>query len=136
MDEELEEFGVFRSRSPQGVFVDIFSAAGPLGEAILDRRRRIELGGRSLWFIAPEDLAVLKAFSERPRDFEDLVSLSSVVGVELDIAYIRRWAKRLDESIGGDDVSERIERALAQNAPAVGVARRRTKTKKKRTRRR
>jgi predicted nucleotidyltransferase len=86
MEEELERFGVFRSRSQGGVFVDIFSAAGPLGEAILDRRKRIEIAGRSLWLIAPEDLAILKAFSERPRDYEDLVNLSAVVGADLDVA--------------------------------------------------
>lgn len=114
MEEEIEQFGVFRSRSAGGVFLDIFSAAGPLGEAILDRRRSITLAGRPIWFIAPEDLAILKAFSDRPRDFEDLVNLSAVTGVELDTRYIRRWAKRLDDSIGGNDVSERVERALAQ----------------------
>jgi hypothetical protein len=117
MDEELEQFGVFRSKSEGGVFVDIFSAAGPLGEAILDHRRSVEVAGKALWFIAPEDLAVLEAFSERPRDFEDLVNLSAVVGTKLDIANIRHWAKQLDESIGGNDVSERVERALAQNKP-------------------
>jgi len=117
MDEELEQFGVFRSKSGGGVFVDIFSAVGPLGEAILDRRKSVEVAGRALWFIAPEDLAVLKAFSERPRDFEDLVNLSAVVGARMDVAYIRRWAKQLDESIGGNDVSERLEKALAQNKP-------------------
>lgn len=48
MDEELEQFGVFRSKSGGGVFVDIFSAAGPLGEAILDRRKSVEVAGRAL----------------------------------------------------------------------------------------
>ena len=113
MAEELERFGVFRSRSEGDVFVDIFSAVGPLGEAILARRRRVDVAGRSLWFIAPEELAVLKAFSERPRDFEDLVSLSAVVGAKLDVAYVRRWARQLDDSIGGNDVTERVEKALA-----------------------
>jgi hypothetical protein len=117
MEGELERFGVFRSRSRGRVFVDIFSAVGPLGEAILDRRKRVEVAGRSLWFVAPEELAVLKAYSERPRDFEDLVNLSAVVGAKLDVPYIRQWARQLDESIGGSDVSERVERALAQRSP-------------------
>jgi hypothetical protein len=125
---ELEQFGVFRSRSDGGVFVDIFSAVGPLGEAILGRRKSIGVAGRSLWFIAPEELAVLKAFSERPRDFEDLVNLSAVVGSRLDVAYIREWAKQLDESIGGNDVTERVERALAhgKQKPQPGKRKRRT----------
>lgn len=124
MDEELERFGVFRSRSEGGVFVDIFSATGPLGEAILERRKSVEVAGKSLWFIAPEGLAILKAFSERPRDFEDLVSLSAVVGAKMDVAYVRRWARMLDDSIGGNDVSERVERALAQNKPKTPRAKR------------
>lgn len=41
MEEELERFGVFRSRSADGIFVDIFPAVGPLGEAILERRKSI-----------------------------------------------------------------------------------------------
>jgi hypothetical protein len=48
MEAELEKFGVFRSRSPEGVFVDIFSAVGPLGEAILDRRKSVAVPPPSL----------------------------------------------------------------------------------------
>ena len=118
MEEELERYGVFRSRSPDGVFVDIFPAVGPLGEAILERRKSISVAGRPLWFIAPEELAVLKAFSDRPRDFEDLVNLSVVVGPKLDVLYIQQWARRLDESLGGNEVSERVEDALRQRKPA------------------
>jgi hypothetical protein len=103
MNEELERFGVFRSRSAEGVFVDVFSTNGPLGAAILDRRKRIDLQGRSLWFIAADDLIVLKAFSERPRDTEDLANLLAV-GRDLDLDYVLAWAKRLDASIGGNDV--------------------------------
>jgi predicted nucleotidyltransferase len=118
MEEELERFGVFRSRSPDGVFVDIFPAVGPLGEAILERRKSISVTERHFWFIAPEELAVLKAFSDRPRDFEDLVNLSAVVGPKLDVLYIQQWARRLDESLGGNEVSERVENALRQRKPA------------------
>lgn len=127
MDGELERFGVFRSRAGSGVFLDIFGAVGPLGEAILARRRSILLAGRSLWFIAPEELAVLKAFSERERDFEDLVNLSSVMGAKLDVAYVLDWAKQLDRSIGGDDVSDRVTRALvaAERKAKPGGRRRR-----------
>ncbi len=112
MAEELQKFGVFRSRSASsGTFLDIFDATGPLGEKILERRRQLPLEGRTLWFIAPEDLALLKAFSERERDFEDLVALFRHAGKRLDGAYIDQWAHALDESIGGDDVSQRIQRA-------------------------
>ena len=115
MTEELEQFGVFRSRSrSDGIFLDIFSAVGPLGQAILDRRRRITLEGRDVWLISPEDLILLKAFSERERDFDDLVALYRHSGNKLDKPYIDKWATSLDESIGSDEVTERIRRAQQQ----------------------
>jgi hypothetical protein len=131
MQAELERFGVFRSRSDAGVFVDIFSAVGPLGEAILARRKAVELAGRTLWLIAPEELAILKIFSERQRDFEDVVALAGLPASTLDLAYVKQWAERLDESLGGNDVSERLKSVVA----AVKAAKRATKPTPKRPRR-
>lgn len=112
MAEELQRYGVFRSRAvSSGTFLDVFDATGPLGEMILGRRRRLTLEGRTLWLVSPDDLVLLKAFSERARDFDDLVTLFRHAGAELDEAYVERWARALDESIGGNDVSERIRRA-------------------------
>jgi hypothetical protein len=51
MMQELQRFGVFRSRSRDGIFLDIFDAAGPLGDAIIERRRQASLAGRTLWVI-------------------------------------------------------------------------------------
>lgn len=46
MDEELERFGVFRSLfRPTTVFVDIFDAENPLGEAILSAGARFRYRG-------------------------------------------------------------------------------------------
>jgi predicted nucleotidyltransferase len=112
MAAELERFGVFRSKLRRsGVFLDIFDATGPLGESILDRRVKLTVQGREIWFVSAEDLAVLKAFSDRPRDSDDLVALLAVPYDTLDLAYIERWVKLLDESIGGNDVSERLAQA-------------------------
>jgi len=114
MNEELQTFGVFRSRSSDGVFVDIFDAVGPLGEQLLNRRHQIKVFDTKLWVTAPEELFLLKAFSDRPRDFEDLVGLASIPKLKLDIGYIESWAGQLDQSIGSDEVTERVRRALAQ----------------------
>ena len=114
MDEELQTFGVFRSRSADGIFVDIFDAVGPLGEQLLDRRRQIEVFDKKLWVTAPEELFLLKAFSDRARDFEDLVGLASLPKLKLDVSYIKDWAERLDQSLGSDEVTERVQQALAK----------------------
>src|SRR5688572_27117635 len=101
IDSELARFGVFRSRSKDGVFLDIFNAVGPLGEAILDRRTTIRIADRDLCFATAEDIAVLKAFSDRDRDFDDLRRLAATLGSKLDTDYVEKWAARLDQSIGG-----------------------------------
>jgi len=112
MEEELQQFGVFRSLFlPTNVFVDVFDAGTPLGEAILERRQEVEVQGKRRWTAAAEDLAVLKAFSDRARDHEDLMKLIAVGGDKLDMPYIEKWARELDRSIGGDEVSERLQRA-------------------------
>jgi predicted nucleotidyltransferase len=114
MDEDLRKFGVFRSRSSDGVFVDMFDAVGPLGEQLLAHRREISVFGRRLWVTAPEELFLLKAFSDRKRDFEDLVSLASLPRLRIDFAYVREWAKRLDSSLGSSEVSDRVEASLVR----------------------
>ena len=117
MAAELQQFGVFRSSlKTEGVFLDVFDAVGPLGEAILDRRRKVVAQGRELWFASPEDLALLKAFSDRPRDMDDLVALVSLPDGSLDTSYVDHWVKLLDESIGGTDVSERLAEARRRAA--------------------
>ena len=49
-------------------------------------------------------------FSERRRDFDDLVAL--VAEAEMDVAYLRDWAKQLDASTGSDEVTNRLSRAI------------------------
>lgn len=111
MDEELQRFGVFRSRyRPTNVFVDVFDADNPLGEAILAHRRQVVAEGKVRWTAGVEELVVLKAFSDRPRDFDDLTKLIAVCR-DLDAARVDRWVTELDRSIGGNEVSERVRRA-------------------------
>ncbi len=117
MDEELERFGVFRSLfKPQRVFLDIFDAGTPLGEAILERRRWVPVNDQERWTISPEDLAVLKAFSDRERDQTDLAKLIAVARPALDLDYVERWARDLDRGMGGDEVTERLRQARATAA--------------------
>jgi len=109
---ELQQFGVFRSKHlTSGVFVDIFDAVGPLGESILERRRHLDVDSHELWIATPEDLALLKAFSDRPRDFDDLVTLCTHLNTKLDYSYMAQWARALDTSVGTSEVSERIQQA-------------------------
>ena len=84
--------------------------------AILARSRQVDLEGKRYLFASPEDLAVLKAFSDRQRDHDDLTKLLAVRRDEMDLDYIHGWAKKLDMSIGSDEVSERVRQALKRRA--------------------
>ncbi len=56
----------------------------------------------ALWFVSPEDLAVLKAFSGRPRIFDDLVTLCAHLnGSSTIIAWLNgleRWTQALAQA--------------------------------------
>lgn len=118
MEEELQRFGVFRSKR-RSVFLDIFEAVGPLGEAILAHRKLVRALERELWITAPEELLVLKAFSDREKDYLDLVELARRRWAEMDHASVEEWAHRLDTSTGTDEVSSRLARALAAARKAL-----------------
>jgi hypothetical protein len=111
MEAELNRFGVFRSKDEAtGVFVDTFDAVGPLGDAILEHRVCGTMAGMDVWFARADDLAVLKVYSDRPRDFDDLVAL--IEHADLSVDYLQRWAKDLDASLGTDEVSARLADAI------------------------
>lgn len=113
MAEELNRFGVFRSKDEStGVFVDIFDAVGSLGEAILQHRIQGRLADVSVWLARADELAVLKLYSDRRRDFDDVVALIEHADISVD--YLQRWAKELDASIGSDEVCARLASALQE----------------------
>ncbi len=89
----------------------MFDAAGPLGEAILERRIELDFQGSRLWIVSPEELIVLKAFSDRPKDHHDLAATIRVLRGRIDEERILRWGRRLDESLGVDDVGPRLRQA-------------------------
>jgi hypothetical protein len=51
------------------------------------------------------------------------MKLIAVGGRKLDMPYIENWARELDRSLGGDEVTERLKRArneAARRIPASG----------------
>jgi hypothetical protein len=79
--------------------VDLY-AVGPLGEAILDRRRRMTTEGRDIWFASAEDLTLLKVFSDRPRDLDVVVAFRAGPGTR-DLGVVGRGVEVLAGSSGG-----------------------------------
>lgn len=86
----------FQMRLTSGeVLIDVSRPRDRHDEAALDRRRALEVEGRTLWFVSAEDLIIMKLKAGRPRDFEDVVSVLSRQRDKLDILYMEDWAWRL-----------------------------------------
>ncbi len=64
-------------------------------EEAFHRRRSLVVAGRSVWFVSPEDLIVMKLKAGRPHDFEDAVSVLSAQKGKLDEKYMADWAWRM-----------------------------------------
>jgi hypothetical protein len=74
--------------------IDVFLATHPAHEEMGRRRRPVEVEGTRLWFLSPEDLALLKLIYGRPKDLVDLERLFAA-RADLDVAYIRSWLERI-----------------------------------------
>ncbi|MEX2179709.1 MAG: nucleotidyl transferase AbiEii/AbiGii toxin family protein [Gemmatimonadaceae bacterium] len=69
----------------QGIEVDVALAALPFESEMIDRAALAELEpGTTLRLCSAEDLFVLKAFADRPRDRADLVGIARRRGNQLD----------------------------------------------------
>lgn len=74
--------------------VDVFLAIHPLHQEMGRRRRQITVEGHALWFLSPEDVAILKLIYARPKDVVDLERLFAA-RPDLDRAYIESWLGRI-----------------------------------------
>jgi predicted nucleotidyltransferase len=77
------------------VFIDLVRPMDQHQEQALHRRRSIDIAGRTVWFVSPEDLIVMKLKAGRPRDFEDAVSVLARQKGRLDESYMVDWAVRI-----------------------------------------
>lgn len=89
----------------RGIDVDVFLAESEYQQELMRRRRSHDLDRQRIWFVSPEDLILLKVVAARPRDFGDIEDVL-LAQVDLDKAYMRRWAKELG-------VGEKLEEVLA-----------------------
>ena len=74
--------------------VDVFLATHPVHQEMGGRRRSVEVGDARMWFLSPEDLAILKLVYGRAKDMIDLERLFAACG-DLDVPYVRSWLERI-----------------------------------------
>ena len=78
-----------------GVVVDAMRPRDSHEERAIQRRRPLTIEGHRLWFVAPDDLILMKLKAGRPRDFEDAVGVLVAQREALDEGYMADWARRL-----------------------------------------
>jgi hypothetical protein len=78
--------------------LDLFFNTAPFHENTARNARRVPFAGGEIPVLHPNDLAVFKAFFDRPKDWVDLESMAAVSS--FDVATVRRW---LVELLGADD---------------------------------
>ncbi len=71
--------------------VDLFFADLPFHQSIAARVRTVPYAGSAIPIVSAEDLIVLKAAFNRPKDWVDIEQIVKIQRERLDAAYIRRW---------------------------------------------
>ena len=79
----------------KNISVDVMLPRDKHDKESLKRRRRKKICSKMLSIIAPEDFILQKLKVRRPRDFEAAVTVLERLSGDLDIPYLKRWAKRL-----------------------------------------
>jgi hypothetical protein len=83
-----------------GIRIDFIFSFSPYERQALDRAKNIKLGRSLVKFASLEDVVIHKVFAGRPRDLEDVKSIL-VKNPRYDRAYIEKWLKEFDKSLGG-----------------------------------
>jgi predicted nucleotidyltransferase len=74
--------------------LDFILATHPYYDEVLRRKRPIQIKGRRVPFVSPEDLIILKLLSGRPQDKADIINVVDHAQAKLDLSYLKKWAKR------------------------------------------
>jgi hypothetical protein len=77
--------------------IDIFLAETPFQDSAMSRRMRASIFDVETWAVSPEDLVLFKLTANRYRDLGDALDVLFMQG-QLDVAYMRFWAKKLGTS--------------------------------------
>lgn len=79
----------------QGVTIDVLLPRDLHDQQVFLRKRKKRMDGRYYWVLSPEDFVLQKVKVQRPRDFEDAVSVAERLQSTLDREYLDQWARQL-----------------------------------------
>ena len=108
------QYRVLLLQSESGIGIDIALGGLPFEQLVVERASSFEfLPDVALVTCSAEDLIVLKAFADRPRDWVDVESVIARQRSVLDWAYIQRHLSSLVEVKESPEILERLRRLRA-----------------------
>ena len=97
-----------------GINVDVSCGALPFEREMIERASAVEVGGVRVKVPSPEDLIVMKAVAQRPKDLNDIEALLSV-HKNLDLGRVRHWAGEFAAALETPGILDNLERLLARH---------------------
>ena len=98
---------------PSGIEVDVVFAGLPFEEEAIARAVWVECEDIRLPLPTPEDLLIMKAVANRPRDLADVEALLDCHR-NLNVRRIRRWVREFAAALDRPEILSDLERALAR----------------------
>jgi hypothetical protein len=92
--------------------VDVVVAGPGLEETFLERATVIEIETQPVSVASVEDVIIMKVLAGRPKDIEDVVAMVAAQHARLDLRYVRTTLQVVEEAIGQDDLTSRLEECL------------------------
>jgi predicted nucleotidyltransferase len=103
----VERTRVLPVDTADGVRVDLMFALMTFEIDAIRRARRVDIAGRQVNVVTPEDLVLMKILSERPRDVADAEAIVRRRHQELDRAYLEPRIKEFADALEKPEILER-----------------------------
>lgn len=106
-----EERRVLPIRTPDGTRVDFILATLPFEFEAIRRASTVRMADTEFRVCTAEDLIILKAASERPRDHDDIVGVLRRQKNRLDLTDVDSVVEALAKDLSEPEIAERYEKA-------------------------
>jgi hypothetical protein len=96
-----------------GVSIDVSCGALPFEQTLIERATRVDIGALSVRVAQPQDLLVMKALANRPRDRADIETLLRQFP-SMDTTAARQTVKEFAEVLESPELLAEFDRALRE----------------------
>lgn len=96
-----------------GIDVDVAFGALPFEQEAIARAVWTDIGGIRIPLPAPEDLIIMKAIANRPRDLFDIESIIDA-NDSIDLSFVRRWVSEFSMVLDRPEILSDLEAVLSK----------------------